>query len=194
MTTQPVPEPKQQAILHAAWQAFAAYGYRKTSMDDIARGAAISRPALYLHYRNKEDIFRSLTQYFYDQALDRFEAELQKPGKVGDVLASAFLAKTQDYTEALLNSQHGRELMDANHAISTDIVAAGEARVIAAVTGWLTGLEAEGQIRLAAPAEQVARLCETMILGLIQSCDQTDRFAGDVTAFCHLIGRGLEQA
>ena len=59
-------DPRQQAILESAWKAFSAYGFRKTSMDDIARGAGISRPALYLHYRNKEDIFRTLAQYLYE--------------------------------------------------------------------------------------------------------------------------------
>ncbi|MEM7319164.1 MAG: TetR family transcriptional regulator, partial [Pseudomonadota bacterium] len=33
-----IEDPKQKAILEAAWTAFATYGFRKTSMDDIARG------------------------------------------------------------------------------------------------------------------------------------------------------------
>ncbi|XHE56708.1 TetR/AcrR family transcriptional regulator [Phaeobacter sp. BS34] len=36
-------DPKQRAILEAAWGGFATYGYRKTSMDDIARRAGMSR-------------------------------------------------------------------------------------------------------------------------------------------------------
>ena len=43
---------RQTSILLGAWNTFAAYGYKKTSMDDIARAAGMSRPALYLHYRN----------------------------------------------------------------------------------------------------------------------------------------------
>ena len=62
--SQPLPD-RQDAILDAAFHAFATYGYRRTAMDDIARGAGMSRTALYLHYRNKEDIFRSLALRYF---------------------------------------------------------------------------------------------------------------------------------
>ena len=34
-----IDDTRQKAILTSAFQAFSAYGFRKTSMDDIARGA-----------------------------------------------------------------------------------------------------------------------------------------------------------
>ena len=46
---------KTAAILKSAFQAFATYGFKKTSMDDIAKGAGMSRPAVYLHFKNKSD-------------------------------------------------------------------------------------------------------------------------------------------
>ena len=61
-------DPKQQAILEAAWMAFSTYGFRKTSMDDIAKGAGMSRPALYLHFKNKDAIFRALVTAYYGNA------------------------------------------------------------------------------------------------------------------------------
>ena len=60
---------RQDAILDAAFGVFAAYGYRRTTMEDIARACGMSRTALYLHFRNKDDIFRSLTERYLDQAL-----------------------------------------------------------------------------------------------------------------------------
>ena len=65
-----VPQPdKQDLILNAAFAAFSTYGYRRTSMDDIAKGAGISRSALYLHWRNKEDVFRSLAARYFEEVL-----------------------------------------------------------------------------------------------------------------------------
>ena len=75
------PVDRQDAILDAAFGAFATYGYRRTSMDDIARGAGLSRTALYLHYRNKEDIFRSLAARYFDEALRDMTAALHLPGQ-----------------------------------------------------------------------------------------------------------------
>ncbi len=41
----------------AARWCFLHFGYEKTSLEDIAKRAAISRPLLYLTFKNKEQIF-----------------------------------------------------------------------------------------------------------------------------------------
>ena len=108
-------DPRRQAILQAAIQAFAAYGFRKTSMDDIARGAGMSRPALYLHYRNKEDIFRALIEAFYAANADALRAELfaapDRPPQ--ETLAAAFRVQGGEMMELLMRSPHGLELFEA---------------------------------------------------------------------------------
>ena len=45
-------------MLDAALATFARRGYRKTSMDDIARDARISRPGLYFLFESKPALFR----------------------------------------------------------------------------------------------------------------------------------------
>ncbi|WP_108125843.1 TetR/AcrR family transcriptional regulator [Saccharospirillum mangrovi] len=44
-------------LLITALDVFARQGYRKTSMEDIARSAGISRQGLYLHFKNKDEVF-----------------------------------------------------------------------------------------------------------------------------------------
>ncbi len=51
---------RKAAILTAAQPVFLRYGYRKTSMDDVARAADVSRQGLYVHFVNKEDLFREM--------------------------------------------------------------------------------------------------------------------------------------
>ncbi len=53
-------------------------------MEDIARGAGMSRPALYLHYRNKDDIYRHLVRQHYDGAVAAVESALAGGGPVPD--------------------------------------------------------------------------------------------------------------
>ena len=72
---------RPDAILDAAFGAFAAYGYRRTTMEDIAHAAGLSRTALYLHFRSKEDLFRSLTLRHFDGCLSAMEQALSAPGK-----------------------------------------------------------------------------------------------------------------
>jgi AcrR family transcriptional regulator len=58
---------RREAVLGAALDTFARYGYRKTSMEDVARAAAISRPGLYLLFGSKRDLFSAAVT----QALNR---------------------------------------------------------------------------------------------------------------------------
>ena len=55
----PIDSGKRQRILDAALKKFSAYGFARTAMADIAEGADMSRPALYQHFENKEEIFRA---------------------------------------------------------------------------------------------------------------------------------------
>ena len=50
-------------MLDAAIGVFARYGYRKTSMEDVARAAGISRQGLYLSFANKEELFRRAVEH-----------------------------------------------------------------------------------------------------------------------------------
>jgi AcrR family transcriptional regulator len=48
---------RRESILEAAAGVFLRYGFRKTSMDDLARAAGLSRQGLYLHFPTKEALF-----------------------------------------------------------------------------------------------------------------------------------------
>ena len=47
-------ERKRQAIAEAATEAFLSNGYTRTSMDDIARLAGVSKQTIYMHFGDKE--------------------------------------------------------------------------------------------------------------------------------------------
>lgn len=138
MNAAPPATDRQDAILNAAYQAFSTYGYRRTSMDDIAQGAGMSRSALYLHWRNKEDLFRSLAIRYFEEALRDMSAALAKPGQdTAAALMAAFVAKDGKFMEAVLTTPHGEELMDAGFKVTGDLVAGFEVRMATALADWL---------------------------------------------------------
>ena len=47
---------KRKRIVRAATDLFIHHGYRKTSVDDIARRAGIAKGTVYLYYKNKADL------------------------------------------------------------------------------------------------------------------------------------------
>src|SRR5580700_3339107 len=51
---------KRQAIAEAATSLFLRKGYDGTSMDDIATLAGVSKQTVYVHFRDKERLFRDI--------------------------------------------------------------------------------------------------------------------------------------
>ena len=52
-------ENRLASVRSAAMALFAERGYSATSMSAIAEAAGLSRPALYQHFANRDEIFRS---------------------------------------------------------------------------------------------------------------------------------------
>jgi len=159
-------DPRQKTILGAAFEAFRLYGFRRTSMEDIARGAGMSRAALYLHYRNKEDIFRSLAGYYYDAAEQAISAELRDARPVAEALQAAFRAQAGELFEALLTSPHGDELLDTKYATAADVADAGEARLARIYAAWLDAEARAGRVDMAAYGGDARAVAETMLTAL----------------------------
>ena len=67
---------KRDAIILGAYTQFRIYGYRKTSMEDIARELGISRASLYSYFENKDEIFRSVSLHLHEEALAAAEQSL----------------------------------------------------------------------------------------------------------------------
>jgi AcrR family transcriptional regulator len=129
---------KQEVILTAAFHTFAAYGFRRATMDDIARGAGMSRTALYLHFKNKEDIFRSLAERHFNEALRDMRAALNAPQRTpAETLHAAFIAKDGKFMDVVLGTPHGRELLDAGFSLTADLAETGEARMAGELTTFL---------------------------------------------------------
>ena len=71
---------RRERVLAAALEVFGRYGFRKASMDEIARSADISRQGLYLHFANKDALFRAAVRQELDTALGDVSRCLDEEG------------------------------------------------------------------------------------------------------------------
>jgi AcrR family transcriptional regulator len=187
-------EPRREAILNAAFEVFRQYGFRRTAMEDIARAAGLSRASLYLHYRNKQDIFRSLVQAYFDATEARVRDALAPGLWPEDALAAVFAAKIGPELEAMFASPHGSDLLDANFSTAADIVSAGEARIAALLGDWLAQENAAGRLSLVAFDGDARALAETMIgalMGLKDPAAGVEAYRAGAQRLAQLFGRGL---
>jgi AcrR family transcriptional regulator len=65
---------KRNAIVVAGLQLFTKYGYRKTSIDDIAAAAQVAKRTVYLNFENKAAVFLAIIEYLADLVRQRYAA------------------------------------------------------------------------------------------------------------------------
>jgi TetR/AcrR family transcriptional regulator, transcriptional repressor of aconitase len=58
---------RREAIIEAAWACFLQHGYAKTSLEDVARRAGLSRPLIYLQFANKQELFVRTIETMMDE-------------------------------------------------------------------------------------------------------------------------------
>lgn len=141
---------RRAALLAAAAEVFARYGYRKASMDDVARAAGLSRQGLYLHYPTKEQLFREGMRALIDNLLAGASAaldDLQRSPQ--ERLVAAFDAMHGALIDGMDRARMA-ELIEASTRLVGDLVQEQErtfhARLVAAI-------ERDGVVGVGTPDE-----------------------------------------
>ena len=70
-------------ILQAAHHCFSHYGFQKTSMEDIAREAGVSRGSVYRHFPDKDSLFRAVSQQQAEAFLDEMQHRTARIADLG---------------------------------------------------------------------------------------------------------------
>jgi AcrR family transcriptional regulator len=141
-------ESRRAVILDAALRVFGQYGYRRTSMDDIAREADIGKGTIYLSFPSKDDVFQALSQRLAQRMLAGAEAARHRPGTTADKLAAMAAAWFGTYAETISRSPHATELLDAKHRLSAGQVSDATSRYKRLVRDVLTEAAAAGELDL----------------------------------------------
>src|SRR5215470_14649379 len=70
---------REERILDAAAALLVRWGYRKTTIDDVAREAGVGKGTIYLHWKDKNELFRSALvrqqERFSEDAKQRIAAD-----------------------------------------------------------------------------------------------------------------------
>jgi AcrR family transcriptional regulator len=183
-----------ERILAAALTRFSRYGFRRTSMEDIAAEAGVSRAALYLQFKNKEEIFRSLASMLQAEALERVEEVLRAGGPFEAVLRGAFEARSLRLIAIANDSPHGNELLDETSRLCGDLAAENQHRFESLLADLFRGAARRGEIDLAAvdlTAPAAAELVCRAVAGLKGPGVTPDLYRGRLTALLRVFVAGI---
>lgn len=188
-------ENKREAILNAAFTTFKHYGYRKTSMQDIATPLGISRESLYSYFENKDDIFRRVAISTTESALDEAKrclglATLDLTSRI----EAALLARYLPFHQMMIESAHGADLYEAYLRLCGDIFADSfaESQAIFATALKSANLKKEIDLKAATLTPSAAsEVLNLTILGLRHSTADVETYKKRVNSFVSVFMRGL---
>lgn len=81
---------RKSQILHAAFQCFVEKGYEQTTMREIFDKSSLSAGAVYIYFKSKEEIMRSLAKagkYHFEGVMNEFEKDMDQLRNVLNKLA-----------------------------------------------------------------------------------------------------------
>jgi AcrR family transcriptional regulator len=190
-------ESRRAVILDAALRVFGQYGYRRTSMDDIAGEAGIAKGTIYLSFASKEEAFQALSQRLAQRMLAGAEAASRGPGTTADKLAAMHDAWFGTYADTIHHSPHAAELLDAKHRLSADLVAGASSRYKRLVRDVLAEAAAAGELDLkpaGLTADTAAELLIASARGLESSAASPAAYRRYLDALVRVMVAGLASA
>ena len=135
------------AILDAAYDLFCRQGIQRTTMDDVARKARLSRITVYRRMVSKEALVEAVLLRDFRQYVDRFLSDIAGAETVADRVVVGFVSSLR----ATRSNPMMAGLMAADpHSVAPSIVGE-DGRVMAAVARVLAG-----QLRLEQRAGNIA--------------------------------------
>jgi AcrR family transcriptional regulator len=184
---------RQRAVLDAAVAVFARYGFRKASMDEVARAAGVSRQGLYLQFANKEELFRKALEHSLSTQLSTALAALAR----GEVCLERRLIAACDAWSGRFVGSLGADASDLMCA-STSLAGGTLARYEAEFEQALTNAISESPLNAfctgaALQPRDLARALHATARGLKQSCTSREDFVAGMTTAARMFCIPLNQ-
>ncbi|RWP43104.1 TetR/AcrR family transcriptional regulator [Mesorhizobium sp.] len=158
-------DPKRARILEGAMKVFLAYGFARTTMDDIARAADMSRPALYLLFKNKTDIFRAIAMMLLSRSLKQAKTALAGNGAFAERMTRAIDEALISMMRAVHASPHGAELLDMKSSLA-DLIGCWRSRFSEHVAAAIQSEAGRNGLDLTAKGLSAKLLADMLLDGL----------------------------
>lgn len=105
----------RENILKIAREIFSKYGYKKTTLDDIANAVRKGKSSLYYYFKSKEDLFQAVIMKEVEILAHELEIVINRNTDPVDKLRDYILTKLKTF----------RNLANFYHALENDVTAIG---------------------------------------------------------------------
>lgn len=167
-------EERSNRIMEAGLDVVLRYGYRKTTLEDVAAAAGVSRATLYNHFPNKEALVREIISWRLD-LMRAATASAMDPASPPEVRMAAAVGATIDSLK-LLKDPYALLLGPARDAVAlgAEEIAAYETEQRALLASLLREGVESGRFRDVDP-EILATALQAALRGLLEAWMFQDR-------------------
>jgi AcrR family transcriptional regulator len=162
------PTPRDR-ILDAAMVVFRRHGFRRSSIEQAAEAAGLTRQALYHHFDSKEALFRAVVERVYQNALAAESAAAEAGEKAGsslaDILVAQIKARLAYLVASLDGSPHVEELFSEHLGQSRDLYQKYASLYAAQGTATIERVSRKQKLGLRMPAGELWRCVEMAVNG-----------------------------
>jgi AcrR family transcriptional regulator len=156
-------------ILDAAMSVFRRHGFRRSSIEQAAEAAGLTRQALYHHFDSKEALFRAAVERLYQNALvaeiAAADASEKAGGGLADVVVAQITARLTYLVASLDGSPHVEELFSEHLGQSRDLYQKYAALYAARGTATIERVRARQKLGLGMAAGELWRCVEMAVNG-----------------------------
>lgn len=191
--------PPQDRILDAALRVFRRHGFRRSSIEQAAEEAGLTRQALYHHFASKEALFRAVLERIYAQGLAAEIAAAKAAEDAGlelaDILVAEIGARMQSLLASLKDSPHTEELFSEHLAQARDLYQSYSNRFADEIATTIARVCRKRKLKLESgvSVRELARCVEMAIHGTksaFPSMQPVDAFLKQLETMLHMLIAG----
>lgn len=147
------------AVVEAAAELFARQGYAKTSLEEVAAAARVSKGTVYGHFDGKEQLFRAALEDQERQVIERLATVFAEHDDPWDGAVEACRA----FLDACRDSRYGHIVMREGPAVLpySEWIRCAEAWSLGMCRAMVTGLIDAG-VFIAMPVETATRMVHSL--------------------------------
>jgi AcrR family transcriptional regulator len=187
---------REERLLDVASTLLVRWGYRKTTLDDVAREAGVGKGTIYLHWKDKNDLFRAAIwreQQRYREELQRRIAADPEGGLLHRVITHGMIAALSNPLMAAIF----RGQTDLFNGFLGAFDPGSLHQLVGDADAYIVQLQHAGLIRADIPASIITYMLTGLKVGIINSPDiigqeQLPSMEQLTEAFSDLVRRWLE--
>ncbi|MBR0870244.1 TetR/AcrR family transcriptional regulator [Bradyrhizobium tropiciagri] len=112
-------------ILDATMLVFRRHGFRRSSIEQVAEAAGLTRQALYHHFESREALFRAVIERVHESAIAAEKSAIneaeQEGGTLADILVAGMTARMRTVIASFDGSPHIEELYSEHLVQARDL-------------------------------------------------------------------------